>query len=128
MRNNTSLKESALDLSISLDHDEISRIERRKEFQEILKAEKNKYYAMTANDPSRTKSTVLGMMWINAERLMAEGEHEKASVTLEKLAKVAGWVTADSNINVFADLTARDIEEARAKILKESKGIKPAQA
>jgi hypothetical protein len=128
VRNNTSLKQSALDLSIQLDPDEVVLIERRKEFQDILRDEKSKYYAAVANDPARTKSTAMGMMWVNAERLMAEGESERASTVLEKLAKVAGWTSPESNVNVFADLSARDIAEARAKILKDLPVQKPAEA
>lgn len=123
VRNNTSLKQAALDLGVSLDPDEAERIGRRKEFQEILRAESNKYFSAVANDPTRTKSSVLGRMWVQAERLEAEGEHEKAAVVLDKIAKIEGWTGADSNVNIFADLTGRDLAEAKERIKKQLPNI-----
>jgi len=52
VRNNTSLKQAALDLGIHLDPDEAERTGRRKDFQEILRVEANKYRASIANDPT----------------------------------------------------------------------------
>src|SRR6266700_429795 len=86
VRNNTNLKQSALDLGIQLDPDELQVIERRKDFQEIVRAEQNKYYAAVANDPTRTKSTVLGKLVVQAELLHAQGDYDKAAVVLEKVA------------------------------------------
>lgn len=118
VRNNTSLKQAALDLGVSLDPDEAERIGRRKEFQEILRAESNKYFSAVANDPTRTKSSVLGRMWVQAERLEAEGEHEKAAAVLDRICKAEGWTGADSSINVFSGLTARDIKEAKDRLMQ----------
>jgi len=120
VRNNISLKESALDLNIQLDPDELQVIERRKEFQEILRAEQNKYYAAVANDPTRTKSTVLGKLVVQAEFLHKQGDYDKAAIVLEKVAKIEGWTGSDQNINVFGGLTARDIAEAKERLSKES--------
>ena len=118
VRNNSSLKVAALDLGIELDPAEAERIGRRKDFQEILRIERNKYHAAVANDPSRTKSVALGMMWVAAERLARDGENEKAAVVLEKIAKVEGWAGNEGNINIFSGLTARDIAEARERLSK----------
>lgn len=119
VRNNSSLKQAALDLKIKLDPDEVQVIERRKEFQEILRTEQNKFYAMVANDPTRTKSTILGKLVIQAELLQKQGDYDKAAVVLEKVAKIEGWTGADQNVNIFAGLTARDISEAKERINKE---------
>ena len=117
VRNNTSLKQAALDLGIHLDPDEAERTGRRKDFQEILRVEANKYRASIANDPTRTKSAVLGAMIILAEKLMHEGEHEKAGNLLEKICKIEGWTGVDTNVNIFAGLTMKDIQDAKARIL-----------
>jgi hypothetical protein len=116
VRNNTSLKVAALEVGHPLDGDEADKVSRRKDFQEILRSEANKHYAAVANDPTRTKSVVLGKLWMLADRLMAEEEHEKAAGVLDKLAKVEGWSGNEGNINIFSGLTARDIDEARAKL------------
>jgi hypothetical protein len=118
VRNNSSLKTAALDLSIELDPIEAERIGRRKDFQEILRIEQNKYYAAVGNDPSRTKSVAIGRMWVSAERLARDGEHDKAVQALERIAKVEGWSGNEGNVNIFSGLTARDIAEARERLAK----------
>lgn len=123
VRNDISLKQAAMDLEIQLDPDEVARIERRKEFQEILRSEQNKYFAAVANDPTRTKSVVLGKMVVQAELLHKQGDFDKAAVVLEKVAKIEGWTGADQNVNIFAGLTARDIAEAKARIAEEVKPV-----
>lgn len=123
VRNNSSLKQAALDLGIKLDPDELVRLGRRKDFQEICRVERNKYHAAVANDPTRTKSAALGMMWMLAEKLTAEGELEKAAQVLDKLAKMEGWSGNEGNVNIFSGLTARDIAEARERLTKKSTEI-----
>lgn len=118
VRNNVSLKQAALDLEIKLDPDEVTRLAKRKDFQEILRIESNKFYAAVANDPTRTKSAALGRMWVLVDRLTANGELEKAALTLDKLAKMEGWSGNEGNINIFSGLTQRDIQEAKERIAK----------
>jgi hypothetical protein len=119
-RNSINFKEACVNLGIKLDHDEATRIEKRKDFQEILRVEQNKYFAMVANDPTRTKSTVLGKLIIQAELLHKQGDYDKAAVVLEKVAKIEGWTGADQNVNVFAGLSARDIQEAKERLGQEA--------
>jgi hypothetical protein len=116
IRNNVSLKQAAADVNHPLDPDEAEKVSRRKDFQEIYRIERNKFFAAVANDPTRTKSTVLGRMHILADKLMAEGEHDKAALVLEKLSKMEGWSGNEGNINIFSGLTARDIAEARERL------------
>jgi len=56
-------------------------------------------------------------MIILAEKLMHEGEHEKAGNLLEKICKIEGWTGVDTNVNIFAGLTMKDIQDAKARIL-----------
>lgn len=116
MRTGANLKAASVEIGHPLDPDEAELVGRRREFQDILRVERNKYHAMVANDPSRTKSTVLGRLAVIADRLTAEGELDKAAVVLEKIAKIEGWAGADSNVNIFSGLTARDIAEARDRL------------
>lgn len=118
VRTQTSLKQAALEIGHSLDPDEADKVSRRRDFQEILRVEKNKFYASVANDPTRTKSVVLGQMWFLADKLIAEGEFEKAAGVLDKLGKMEGWSGNEGNINIFSGLTARDITEARERLAK----------
>src|SRR5882672_4177589 len=82
VRLSLSLKQAALEIGHPLDSDEADKVSRRREFQEILRVERNKFYAAIANDPTRTKSVVLGKLWDLADKLMLEGEHEKAAGVL----------------------------------------------
>jgi hypothetical protein len=118
VRNNTALKAAAMDVGIELEPIEAERISRRRDFQEILRIERNKFHAAVANDPTRTKSTAIGMLWLAAERLEREGEHEKAAGVLERICKVEGWAGADTNVNVFGTLTGKELTEARERILR----------
>ena len=122
VRTQCSLKQAALEVGHPLDPDEADKVSRRRDFQEILRVEKNKFYASVANDPSRTKSVVLGQMWVLADRLIAEGEFEKAAGVLDKLSKMEGWSGNEGNINIFSGLTARDIAEARDRLKEKSSG------
>lgn len=124
VRTQCSLKQAALEVGHPLDPDEADKVSRRRDFQEIHRVEKNKYYSTVANDPTRTKSVVLGQMWVLADRLIAEGEFEKAAGVLDKLSKMEGWSGNEGNINIFSGLTARDIAEARDRI-QEKSGRKP---
>jgi hypothetical protein len=129
VRESYNLKQAASQIGHPLDPDEAEKVERRRDFQEILGVEKNKYYAAVANDPSRTKSTVLGRLTILAEKLTQQGDYDKAAVVLEKLAKIEGWTGGDSTVNVFSGLSSRDISEARERIAAEitGNGTKPSK-
>lgn len=117
-----SFLQAAVELGIPVDPDEADATSRRKEFQSILRSERNKYLQGVANDPTLTKSVVVGFLYTLAVKLEREGEHDKAAGVLEKLAKLAGWQGAESNVNVFAGLTAKDIAEARSRIAAELSG------
>jgi len=116
VRNGISLKQAASEVGHSLDPDEAEKVARRSEFQEILRGEKRKYEATIANDPLNTKSALLGRMYIAMDKLLSESEWDKAVQAAEKIAKVQGWAGNEGNVNVFAGLTAKDIEIARERI------------
>lgn len=116
VQSGVSFFQAVVQLKIPVDQQEAENSAKRKEFQEILRAERNKYHQMVANDPTRTKSVVLGHMVILAEKLEKDGEFDKAAQVWEKLAKMEGWMGGDSNVNIFAGLTAADIAAARERI------------
>lgn len=116
VRTNVNLKVAASEIGHPLDSDEADRTARRRDFQDILRVEQNKYFAMVGNDPTRTKSAAIGRLHLIVDQLTREGELDKAAAALEKLAKLEGWIGSDSNINVFGGLTARDIAEARERL------------
>lgn len=103
-------------LEIKLTPQECDLVFVRKEFQDILQSETDKHREELANRPGRGKSTAVGLMLIAIEKLAAQEQWEKVVNALEKLSKLEGWQGADSNINVFAGLNARDIAEAKARL------------
>ena len=117
VRTQCSLKQAALEIGHPLDPDEADKVSRRRDFQEMHRIEKNKFYQGIANDPTRTKSVIVGQMWFLADRLITEGEFEKAASVLDKLAKLEGWAGNENNINIFSGLTARDIDEAKQRLI-----------
>lgn len=95
---------------------EMLRIERSEAFQAALRAERHKYANEVANDPKLGKSTAIGMMMLAVERLMLEGEWDKALEGLQKLSKLAGWQGVDNQVNIFADLKGKEIEDLKREI------------
>lgn len=95
---------------------EIEDIHRSNTFQAVLRNERLRYATEVARDPALNKDAAIGMMLISIEKLMAEGESDKAVVALEKLAKLTGWIGSDSTVNVFADLKQKDYEELKRRV------------
>ena len=107
-----SIVQAARDLGIELTIDDLEAQLRSDEFQRVLWKTKFEYYSGIANQPGRTKAAALGLMTLALENLALKGEWEKVIEGVLKLGKVEGWVGGDSNVNVFANLTAKDIEDA----------------
>lgn len=99
--------------------DEATRVWKRKEFQDIYLRAVNQVRADLANTPGRNKATAVGMLLQSIEQLFKAGEYKEVITGIDKLAKLEGWVGADSNVNIFAGLTARDIAEQKERILRE---------
>ena len=98
---------------------EMIRIFNSKPFQEVLWGERHRFHAEIANNPARSKTAAIGLAVIACQRLAEKGEWEKVLEGILKLAKMEGWVGGDSQTFVIGNVTAKDIEQAKAKILKE---------
>lgn len=123
--NSCSLKEAANALDIGWTPKECEIIYKRKEFQSLLRQAKYKFYSEVSNTPTANKSAALGMAWFAVEQLLLAGEYDKVISAVEKIGKLAGWIGAESNINVFAGLTAKDIEIQREKLLAQIESSRP---
>lgn len=95
---------------------DIEEIHKSNTFQAILRNERLRFATEIARDPALTKDAAVGMMLQAVEKLLLEGEWDKALEGLQKLAKLAGWVGSDNQVNVFADLKQRDYEELKKQI------------
>jgi hypothetical protein len=114
----SSISIAAANLGLPLTKDELIRTASREEFRGFLRKAKNELRTSVADDPARTKRAAVGAMWLAIEGLLEEGKNEEAVSAIEKLGKIEGWVGADSNINIFQGMTARDIENEKKRILE----------
>lgn len=116
VRAGMSLKMAATELQLDLDARECERILYRKEFQKVLGEEREKFYAEVAATPGRSKATAIGRMHVAIERLASEGAWDKVITGVRELARLEGWVGPETDVTVFAGLTAKDIAEAKERL------------
>jgi len=116
VRQSVNIKQAALMEGIELDGEELQRIYKSRSFQRVLWQCRFDYYNEIASSPARGKAAILGLMTLAVQNLAAEGEWKEVLEGALKLAKVEGWTTGDQNVNVFANLTSKDIEEARKRL------------
>ena len=115
-REGVSLREAATRLKIPLTTEEAALAWRSKLFQKLLRAERLRYNLEISNDPGWSRRAAVGKMLYLVDRLIEAGEHDKALEGLLKVAKVEGWLSADTNVNVFGALTDKELLELKAKI------------
>lgn len=85
---------------------------KRASFQRCLRQARHRFHVEIARDPERTKSATIGQLQNLADKLQAEGEHDKAAEVLLKICKIEGWVGPD-NVQVFGNLTQAQIDAAK---------------
>lgn len=117
VRQNMSLRQAAMELDIPLTSDECDKILKRKAFQNVLWAERHTFNAELAAQPGRNKTSAIGLMVFLIQKLIDDGEYDKALDGVQKLAKLEGW-DKSAEINIIAGLTAKDLAEAKAELLE----------
>jgi hypothetical protein len=85
---------------------------KRASFQRCLRQARHRFHSEIARDPERGKTTTIGQLQLCADKLMVEGEFDKAAEVLLKICKIEGWVGPD-NVQVFGNLTQAQIDAAR---------------
>lgn len=116
VRQDVGLRQAAHELGFELSVAEEEAIRRRKSFQRLLWLERFRYYDEVAKSPERNRSSMVGQLMLCAQKLMLEGAFDKAAEVLYKAARLEGWIGGEGNVNVFADLTAKDIQSIREKL------------
>lgn len=117
VREDKTFREVVEELKLALTTAECEKYRKQKEFQAILRIERLKYERELANDPERNKATAIGKMLIAINKLEEEGAYDKVAEAVMKLAKIEGWLEADTNVTVYAGLTQKELEAAKEKIL-----------
>lgn len=95
---------------------DVEDIHRSNTFQAVLRNERLKFATEYARDPALSRDAAIGMMMIGIEKLMLEGEWDKAIEGLTKLSKLTGWLGADHEVKVFADLKQKDYDELKQRL------------
>lgn len=108
----------AQELELQLTTRECENIARTKAFQKVLWEARNVYHKELANDPSRNKNSLVGTMLMAANKLMEEGKYDKAAEVLFKLARIEGYVGAESQVTVIGSLSQAEIDKAKEEIKK----------
>lgn len=98
--------------NVNLTTIEAEQWQKRASFQRCLRQARHRFHSQIARDPERGKTTTIGQLQLCADKLMAEGEFDKAAEVLLKICKIEGWVGPD-NVQVFGNLTQAQIDAAR---------------
>ena len=128
-REGKGLKEVLTDLGIPLTSAECALVMRRKSFQSLLRTSRNRLAQETASDPGHNKVSLVGKLLILADKLILEGQFDKASEVLFKIGRLENWVGEGGQVNIFGSLTQKDIDEMKAKLegreLKQPEQVEP---
>jgi len=100
---------------LGLTQKECENVLRTQAFQETYRVRRNIYYKELANDPSMSKTAAEGMAIFAIIKLIEKGQEDKALNGIIQLAKLKGWTSDNANVNIFQDLSAKDLAQLRKK-------------
>lgn len=116
VREGKTLKEAVTELAVPLSSQECVTIMRRKSFQGLLRQARNRQAQEVASDPGHNKVSLVGKLLILAEKLILEGQLDKAAEVLFKAARLEDWVGEGGQVNIFGNLTQKDLDDMKAKL------------
>lgn len=116
VRDGKTLFAYANEANLGLTSRECENVARTKEFAEVLRTERNKFYRELATDPSRSRYTAVGQLIFAIGRMLEAEQFDKAVAAIAQLAKLEGWTSDQAQVSVFNDLTGKDIDALRAKV------------
>lgn len=113
-----SLSQAATHLQKIVSIDECNAILRRSTFQRVLWEARHRFFSELGSNPNYKKETAIGRLLMLAEKLEQEGKFDSAAEVVFKIAKMNGWTGPESTVNVFGDLSQKDIDNIRKKLSK----------
>lgn len=122
VREGRNIRQAADECDLRLAPEELISIERNKTFQRVLWTERHRFYNDLAKDPTLCKQSLIGQMMFLIQKLIEEGEYDKALTGGMQLAKVQGFVGPEQQVNIFGGVTPKDLDEARKAIVERLKG------
>lgn len=120
VREDKPLMQCAAELELDLTAKEMAELKKDKEFSATLRAERWKFYKELAQDPNRSKSSAIGSLLFLADRLIEKGFEDKAAKIILDVAKLEGWLEDRTQINLFGDITQKDINSLREKMSRQA--------
>ena len=121
-REGISLREAATRLRLEITNEEAANTFRTKGFQKLLRSERQRFYMEIAQDPTWSRRTAIGKMLYLADRLMDNGEYDKAADTILKIARVEGWLSGETQVTVFNQLSDKELDQLRLDAAKRVTG------
>lgn len=94
---------------------ECENLQKNKAFQETLRNRRNIYHKEVAGDSTFSRAAAKGQLMVAINKMMEKEQYDKAATAIMNLAKLEGWTSDGTNVNVFADLTATDLAKLREK-------------
>lgn len=91
---------------------------RTKRFQETIRTRRNIYHREIASDSSYSRAAAKGQLMVAITKMMELGQFDKAANAIMQLAKLEGWTTDGTSVNVFNELTASDLAKLRERFTK----------
>ena len=116
VRNEATLFQYANLNNLGLTSRECENVARTKEFQAVLRAERNKFYKELSTDTSRSRNTAIGQLLFAITKLLEGEQYDKAVAAIAQLFKAEGWTSDQAQLNIFNDLNAKDIEGLKKKL------------
>jgi hypothetical protein len=117
-RTGSTLQEAATAVGKQIPSSEIDNILRRKSFCQALAEAKNRFFIQLATSPTWKKDTAIGMLMADGEKLREQQSYDKAAECVFKAAKMAGWVGVEGQVNVFGELTQKDLDKIREDLTR----------
>ena len=118
IRNGLTLRGAAqaLDPPLILTAEEAVSLQNRKSFQNIIWAERHKFYRQLEREPTRDRKAAIGMLWLAAHKLAEGGSWDKVGDAIFKLARIENWIQGEQQVSVFAELKPKEIEALKKRI------------
>ena len=100
--------------------DNCNKLLKRSTFQRVLWEARHRFFSELGSNPNYKKETAIGKLLSLAEKLEMEGKFDSAAEVVFKVMKAQGWTGPENTVNVFGELSQKDIDNIRKKLSKPS--------
>jgi len=119
-RTGCSLSGAVTEMGRIVSLEECNKILKRSTFQRVLFEARHRWFSELGSNPNYKKETAIGRLLSLAEKLEVDGKYDSAAEVVFKIAKMNGWTGPESTVNVFGELSQKDIDNIRKKLSKPS--------